>query len=133
MEDMNNDMSVQERDGQVVVKVEFMYHDLELIGDGETSIFFWATEDEYRQFEEYNENPWAHYIGVMINMRMPEFKKRVEEAVKDYAIDVFISSIRLYNPDHDGDLVYEDGEVLYREYDIMTDDVDWDFDEDNVN
>ena len=48
MEDMNNDMSMQEREGQVVVKVTFMFHDLELIGDGEDSVFFWATEEEYR-------------------------------------------------------------------------------------
>lgn len=41
MEDMNNDMSMQEREGQVVVKVEFMFHDLELIGDGLHSIYFW--------------------------------------------------------------------------------------------
>ena len=27
MEDLNNDMNMQEREGQVVVKVEFMFHD----------------------------------------------------------------------------------------------------------
>ena len=133
MEDMNmnNDVSVQDREGQVVVKVTFMFHDLELIGDGEDSIFFWATEDEYRKFEEYNANPWAHYIGLMIRMQMPEFQKRVEEAVKDYAIDVFISEIELYDPDVDGDLVYEDGDVLYSEYDVMNDDGDWAYEEDS--
>ena len=31
MEDMNNDMSMQEREGQVVVKVTFMFHDLEFV------------------------------------------------------------------------------------------------------
>lgn len=129
MEDMNNDMSVQEREGQVVVKVTFMFHDLELIGDGEDSVFFWTTEEEYRKFEEYNANPWAHYIGLMIRMRMPEFQKRVEKAVEDYAMDVFISDIRLYDPDVDGDLVYEDGDLLYSEYDIMCDDVDWECEE----
>lgn len=127
MADMNtnNDMSVQDREGQVVVKVTFMFHDLELIGDGLSSIYFWATEDEYRQFEEYNANPWAHYIGLMIRMHMPEFQKRVEDAVKDYAIDVFISEIELYDPDMDGDLVYEDGDLLYSEYDLMNEDGDW--------
>ena len=40
MEDMSNEMSVQERERQVVVKVTFMFHDLELIGDGEDSVFF---------------------------------------------------------------------------------------------
>lgn len=128
---MNNDMSVQDRKGQVVVKVTFMFHDLELIGDGEDSIFFWATEDEYRKFEEYNANPWAHYIGLMIRMQMPTFQKRVEEAVSDYAMDVFISEIGLYDPDVDGDLVYEDGDLLYSEYDLMNDDVDWEYEEDN--
>ena len=68
-----------------------MFHDLELIGDREDSVFFWATEEEYRKFEEYNANPWAHYIGLMIRMRMPEFQKRVEKAVEDYAMDIFIS------------------------------------------
>ena len=133
MEDMNNDMSIQEREGQVVVKVEFMFHDLELIGDGLHSIYFWATEDEYRKFEEYNANPCAHYIGLMIRMRMPEFQKRVEKAVEDYAMDVFISDIRLYDPDVDGDLVYEDGDLLYSEYDLMNDDYDGDFEYDEVN
>ena len=125
MEDLNNEMSVQEREGQVVVKVTFMFHDLELIGDGEDSVFFWVTEEEYRKFEEYNANPWAHYIGLMIRMRMPEFQKRVEKAVEDYAMDVFISEIELYNPDVDGDLVYEDGDLLYSEHDVMCDDADW--------
>ena len=129
MEDLNNDMSVQEREGQVVVKVSFMFHDLELIGDGEDSVFFWATEEEYRKFEEYNANPWAHYIGLMIRMRMPEFQKRVEKAVEDYAMDVFISDIRLYDPDVDGNLVYEDGDLLYSEYDVMCDDADWECEE----
>ena len=129
MEDLNNEMSVQEREGQVVVKVTFMFHDLELIGDGEDSIFFWATEEEYRKFEEYNANPWAHYIGIMIRMRMPEFQKRVEKAVEDYAMDVFISDIRLYDPDVDGNLVYEDGDLLYSEYDVMCDDADWECEE----
>ena len=46
MEDLNNDLIVHEREGQVVVKVTFMFHDLELIGDGEDSILFWATEEE---------------------------------------------------------------------------------------
>ena len=124
MEDMNNDMSMQEREGQVVVKVEFMFHDLELIGDG---------EDSYRKFEEYNANPWAHYIGLMIRMRMPEFQKRVEKAVEDYAMDVLISDIRLYDPDVDGDLVYEDGDLLYSEYDLMNDYYDGDFEDDEVN
>ena len=133
MEDLNNDMNIQEREGQVVVKVTFMFHDLELIGDGEDSVFFWATEEEYRKFEEYNANPWAHYIGLMIRMRMPEFQKRVEKAVEDYAMDVFISDIRLYDPDVDGDLVYEDGDLLYSEYDIMNDDYYDDFEEDEVN
>ena len=133
MEDMNNDMSVLEREGQVVVKVEFMFHDLELIGDGLHSIYFWATEDEYRKFEEYNANPWAHYIGLMIRMRMPEFQKRVEKAVEYYAMDVFISDIRLYDPDVDGVLVYEDGDLLYSEYDLMNDDYDGDFEYDEVN
>ena len=110
-----------------------MFHDLELIGDGLHSIYFWATEDEYRKFEEYNANPWAHYIGLMIRMRMPEFQKRVEKAVEDYAMDVFISDIRLYDPDVDGDLVYEDGDLLYSEYDIMNDDYDGDFEDDEVN
>ena len=45
MEELNNEMSVQDREGQVVVKVTFMFHDLELIGDGEDSVFFWATEE----------------------------------------------------------------------------------------
>lgn len=125
MEELNNEMDVQEREGQVVVKVTFMFHDLELIGDGEDSIFFWATEEEYRKFEEYNANPWAHYIGLMIRMRMPEFQKRVEKAVEDYAMDVFISDIRLYDPDVDGVLVYEDGDLLYSEHDVMCDDADW--------
>ena len=125
MEDLNNDMSVQEREGQVVVKVSFMFHDLECIGDGEDSIFFWATEEEYRKFEEYNEKPWAHYIGVMINLHMPEFVKRVAEAVSDYAIDVFISDIRLYDPDEDGELVYEDGDMLYSEFDLTDDEGDY--------
>ena len=133
MEDMNNDMSMQEREGQVVVKVTYMFHDLELIGDGEDSVFFWATEEEYRKFEEYNANPWAHYIGLMIRMRMPEFQKRVEKAVEDYAMDVFISDIRLYDPDVDGDLVYEDGDLLYSEYDIMNDDYDGDFEDVNID
>ena len=133
MEDLNNDMNMQEREGQVVVKVTFMFHDLELIGDGEDSVFFWATEEEYRKFEEYNANPWAHYIGLMIRMRMPEFQKRVEKAVEDYAMDVFISDIRLYDPDVDGDLVYEDGDLLYSEYDIMNDDYDGDFEDVNID
>ena len=133
MEDMNNDMSVQEREGQVVVKVSFMFHDLECIGDGEDSIFFWATEEEYRKFEEYNEKTWAHYIGVMINLHMPEFVRRVAEAVSDYAIDVFISDIRLYDPDEDGELVYEDGNMLYSEYDIMNDDYDGNFEDDDTS
>ena len=133
MEDMINDMSVQEREGQVVVKVTFMFHDLELIGDGEDSVFFGATEEEYRKFEEYNANPWAHYIGLMIRMRMPEFQKRIEKAVEDYAMDVFISEIELYDPDVDGDLVYEDGDLLYSEYDLMNDDYDGDFEYDEVN
>ena len=132
MEDLNNEMNIQEREGQVVVKVTFMFHDLELIGDGEDSIFFWATEEEYRKFEEYNANPWAHYIGLMIRMHMPEFQKRVEKAVEDYAMDVFISEIELYDPDKDGDLVYEDGDLLYSEYDIMNDDFDGDFEDDEV-
>ena len=110
-----------------------MFHDLELIGDREDSVFFWATEEEYRKFEEYNANPWAHYIGLMIRMRMPEFQKRVEKAVEEYAIDIFISDIRLYNPDVDGDIVYEDGDLLYSEYDIMNDDYDGDFEDDEVN
>ena len=42
MEDLKNEMSVQERAGQVVVKVTFMFHDLELIGDGEDSVFFFG-------------------------------------------------------------------------------------------
>ena len=130
---MNKDLSVQNREEQVVVKVTFMFHDLELIGDGEDSVFFWATEEEYRKFEEYNANPWAHYIGLMIRMRMPGFQKRVEKAVEDYAMDVFISDIRLYDPDVDGDLVYEDGDLLYSEYDIMNDDYDGDFEDDEVN
>ena len=133
MEDMNNEMNVQEREGQVVVKVTFMFHDLELIGDGEDSIFFWATEEEYRKFEEYNEKPWTLYIGVMINLQMPEFLMRVAKAVSGYATDVFISEIRLYDPDMDGDLVYEDGDLLYSEYDIMNDDYDGDFEDDVVN
>ena len=131
MEELNNEMSVQERKGQVVVKVTFMFHDLELIG--EDSVFFWATEEEYRKFEEYNVNPWAHYIGLMIRMRMPEFQKRVEKAVEDYAMDVFISDIRLYDPDVDGDLVYEDGDLMYSEYDIMNDYYDGDFEDYEVN
>lgn len=129
MEDLNNELSVQNREGQVVVKVTFMFHDLELIGDGETSIFFWATEDEYHKFEEYNAKPWAHYIGVMINFQMPEFQKRVAEAVSDYARDVFISEIKLYDPDVDGDLVYEDGDLLYSEYDLMNEDGEWEYEE----
>ena len=133
MEDMNDETSVQEREGQVVVKVTFMFHDLELIGDGEDSVFFWATEEEYRKFEEYNANPWAHYIGLMIRMHMPEFQKRVEKAVEDYAMDVFISEIELYDPDVDGDLVYEDGNLLYSEYDIANDYYDGDFEDDEVN
>ena len=48
MEDMSNDLSVQEHEGQVVVKVTFMFHDLELIGDGEAWVFFWTAEYEYR-------------------------------------------------------------------------------------
>ena len=110
MEDLKNEMSVQERAGQVVVKVTFMFHDLELIGDGEDSVFF-----------------------LMIRMRMPEFQKRVEKAVEDYAMDVFISDIRLYDPDVDGDLVYEDGDLLYSEYDIMNDYYDGDFEDNEVN
>lgn len=133
MEDLNNEMSIQEREGQVVVKVSFKFHDLELIGDGEDSVFFLATEEEYRKFEEYNEKPWAHDIGVMINLQMPEFVQRVSEAVSDYATDVFISDIRLYDPDVDGDLVYEDGDLLYSEYEIMNDDYDGDFDDDEVD
>ena len=133
MEDLKNEMSVQERAGQVVVKVTFMFHDLELIGDGEDSVFFWATEEEYRKFEEYNKKPWAHYIGVMINLQMPEFLMRVANAVSDYATDVFISDIRLYDPDLDGDLVYEDGDLLYSEYDLMNDYYDGDFEDNEVN
>lgn len=117
---------MQEREDQVVVKVTFMFHDLECIGDGEDSVFFWATEKEYRKFEEYNENPWAHYIGVMINLHMPEFARRVAEAVSYYATDVFISDIRLYDPNEDGDLVFEEGDLLYSEYDIMNDYYDGD-------
>lgn len=133
MEDLNNDMSAQEREGQVVVKVTFMFHDLELIGDGEDSAFFWATEEEYRKFEEYNDKPWAHYIGVMINLQMPEFMRRFAAAVSDYATDVFISEIRSYDPDVDGDLLYEDGDLLYSEYDIMNDDYDGDFEENETS
>ena len=132
MGDLNNDMNIQEREGQVVVKVTFMFHDLECIGDGEDSVFFWATKEEYHKFEEYNEKPWAHYIGVMINLHMPEFARRVAEAVSYYAMDVFISDIRLYDPDVDGDLVYEDGDLLYSEYDIMNDYYDGDFEEDEI-
>ena len=133
MEDLNNEMSVQEREGQVVVKVTFMFHDLELIGDGEDSVFFWATEEEYRKFEEYNKKPWAHYIGLMIRFQMHDFQRRVEEAVSSYAMDVFISDIRLYDPDVDGDLVYEDGDALFSEYDIMNDYNDGDFEEEDAS
>lgn len=63
----------------------------------------------------------------MINLQMPEFLMRVAKAVSDYAKDVFISDISLYDPDVDGDLVYEDGDLLYSEYDIMNDDYDEDY------
>ena len=65
MEDMNNDMSMQEREGQVVVKVTFMFHDLELIGDGEDSIFFWARGVQCKSLGPlYRVNDKNAYAGV---------------------------------------------------------------------
>ena len=48
-------------------------------------------------------------------------------------MDIFISDIRLYDPDVDGDLVYEEGDLLYSEYDIMNDDYDGDFEDVNID
>ncbi len=80
-------------DDMIPVSISFYFHDLECIGDGEASEVFWISKDDYLKIEEYYSKPWAQFIGVMINLQMPELKRMVEERVSGYAMDVFISHV----------------------------------------
>ena len=88
-----------EETSMVPVEISFQYHDLECISDCDTSEKFWISEEDYQKVEEYYVNPDAHYIGVMINTKMPHIRKMVEEKVAYYAMDIFITYIRKIDPD----------------------------------
>ena len=106
MEEMNDYMGVQEREGQVVVRVSYVDDE-----DGEYSVFFWISDRDYSKIEEYNIHPWAHHIGVMINFYMPEFYDKVDKAV--VSTGIFITEVRLYDPQEDGDIVGERGDMVF--------------------
>ncbi len=114
----NNDIELDEHKGEVPVLITFAFHtkgDKEY--DGEDTLPFWVTEEEYEKIQDYYAHPWAHFIGVMINHEMPRINKMVVDAVSEYAFNIFIEQIEL--DDGDGDEYDND----YREQDETNDDM----------
>ena len=98
----NNDIELDEHKGEVPVLITFAYYtkgDVEY--DGEDTLAFWVTEEQYEKIQEYNAHPWAYFIGVMINLEMPRINKMVEEEVSEYAYHIFVMQIELDDGDDD--------------------------------
>ena len=113
----NNDTELNEHKGEVPVLITFAYHTKgDEVYDGEDTLPFWITEEEYEKIQDYYAHPWAHFIGVMINHEMPRINKMVVDAVSEYAFNIFIEQIEL--DDGDGDEYDND----YREQDETNDD-----------
>lgn len=110
----NKDIELGEHKGEVPVMITFAFHtkgDEEY--DGKDTVPFWVTEEEYKKIQDYYAHPWAHFIGVMINHEMPRIKKMVEEAVSEYASNIFIEQIELDERDEDDvDCCEQDERVL---------------------
>jgi len=114
----NNDTELNEHKGEVPVLITFAYHTKgDEVYDGEDTLPFWITEEEYEKIQDYYAHPWAHFIGVMINHEMPRINKMVVDAVSEYAFNIFIEQIEL--DDGDGDEYDND----YREQDETNDDM----------
>ena len=121
----NNDTELNEHKGEVPVLITFAYHTKgDEVYDGEDTLPFWITEEEYEKIQDYYAHPWAHFIGVMINHEMPRINKMVVDAVSEYAFNIFIEQIEL--DDGDGDEYDND----YREQDETNDDMTNYIDED---
>ena len=115
----NNDTELNEHKGEVPVLITVAYHTKgDEVYDGEDTLPFWITEEEYEKIQDYYAHPWAHFIGVMINHEMPRINKMVVDAVSEYAFNIFIEQIELDDGDGDGDEYDND----YREQDETNDD-----------
>ena len=100
-EELGKKQISEEEIEDVTVIISFAYHDLEQIADGDDEAPFFISKDEWKKIEEYYAKPWGHYIGIMINLEMPKLKERFCEEVSSWATDVFITNVRLYDPEKD--------------------------------
>ena len=110
---MEEDIELEEHEGEVPVLITFAYCDLEEIGDGSSTEPFWVTEEEFKKIQDYYAHPYAHYIGVMINHELPRITQMVEKEVSWYAKDIFIEQIVLNDIDYyleEDDAEVEDGD-----------------------
>ena len=93
---------LEEHKGEVPVLITFAYYTKgDEVYDGEDTVPFGVTEEEYEKILDYYAHPYAHYIGVMINFKLPRIKQMVEDEVSWYADDIFIEKIELDESDED--------------------------------